>query len=238
LPEQKILFSGDFFGPLFPQFPNIFTMRGEKVRKPVEYINSLNRLIALQPQMIVPSHHDPVSGKENLVAAMTLIRDAVEYVHNETIAGMNAGKSVDELMKEISLPPELALTEEHGKVSWAVKSIWEYYATWFHFDSTTELYSVPAREVYPDLAGLAGHEALLKRASQLLSQNKPVHALHLLEVVLAGKPADTGDNPALQMRLEALNRLLKDALTTGNNYEKDYLRSRIAITEQQLGVSD
>ena len=32
LPEQKILLSGDYFGPQFPQFPNVFTMRGEKVR--------------------------------------------------------------------------------------------------------------------------------------------------------------------------------------------------------------
>ena len=38
LPEQKILFTGDFFGPQFPQFPNVFTMRGEKIRKPMEYI--------------------------------------------------------------------------------------------------------------------------------------------------------------------------------------------------------
>ena len=27
LPQRRILFSGDFFGPLFPQFPNIFTTR-------------------------------------------------------------------------------------------------------------------------------------------------------------------------------------------------------------------
>ena len=45
LPQKKILLSGDFFGPLFPQFPNIFTMRGEKIRKPVEYIKSLERII-------------------------------------------------------------------------------------------------------------------------------------------------------------------------------------------------
>ena len=64
LPDEKILFSGDFFGPLFPQFPNVFTMRGEKVRKPVEYIASLERIIALEPETIVPSHKDPIHGRE------------------------------------------------------------------------------------------------------------------------------------------------------------------------------
>ena len=62
LPDQKVLFSGDFFGPNFPQFPNIFTMRGEKIRKPIEYIQSLEKIIALEPEMVVPSHQDPVRG--------------------------------------------------------------------------------------------------------------------------------------------------------------------------------
>ena len=67
LPREKILFSGDFFGPQFPQFPNIFTMRGEKVRKPVEYIRSLDLLLELQPEVIVPSHLEPTRGAAEFV---------------------------------------------------------------------------------------------------------------------------------------------------------------------------
>ena len=234
LPQQKILFSGDFFGPLFPQFPNIFTMRGEKIRKPIEYINSLNKLIALQPEMIVPSHHSAISGKDNLVAAMTLMRDAVQYVHDETVAGMNAGKTVYELMREIQLPPELELTQEHGMVSWGVKSIWEYYATWFHFDTTTELYPVPVRDVYAEVAQLAGADALIGKAGEHLAADEPVKALHILEIALAGEP---GNKQALQQRLQALQLLLQQALDgTSNNYEKDYLRRRIAVTEEAIAL--
>lgn len=232
LPEQKIFFSGDFFGPLFPQFPNIFTMRGEKMRKPMEYINSLNKVIALEPEMIVPSHHSAITGKENLKEAMTKIRDAVQYVHDETVAGMNAGKTMYQLMREIKLPPELELTQEHGMVSWGVKSIWEYYATWFHFDTTTELYPVPAREVYAELAELAGSEPLIAGATNHLKANEPVKSLHLLEVVLAAEP---NNKRALAVRLETLQVMLQQAIDgPGNNYEKDFLRRRIAITEEQL----
>lgn len=233
LPQRKILFTGDFFGPLFPQFPNIFTMRGEKVRKPVEYINSLDRIIALEPEMIVPGHHSPVTGKENLRVAMTKIRDAVRFVHDETVQGMNAGKTVHQLMREIRLPAELALTEEHGKVSWGVRSIWEYYATWFHFDSTASLYPVPVTDIYPDLAGLAGEEALLRSAEKHLEKNEPVKALHYLEILLAANPGHGG---ALQLRLAVLETLLRSSGTGGNNYEKDYLRSRIAITKDSLAT--
>lgn len=233
LPEKKILFAGDFFGPLFPQFPNLFTMRGEKMRKPIEYINSLNKVIALEPEMIVPSHHSPITGKENLKTSMTRIRDAVQYVHDETVKGMNAGKTVYELMKEIQLPPELTLTEEHGKVSWGVRSIWEYYSTWFHFDSTTELYPTPVTEIYPELSEIAGTDALMSAAETKFEKNEPLKALHYLEIILS---SDENHRGALELRLQVLGNMLDSAVIGGNNYEKDYLRRRITVTEEKLGT--
>ncbi len=228
LPQQKVLITGDFFGPQFPQFPNIFTMRGEKVRKPVEYVASLDRLIALGADIIVPGHLGPTIGTAEIRAGMLRIRDAVQYVHDETVAGMNAGQSVYQLMKEIKLPPHLDLVQNHGRVDWAVKSIWEYYATWFHFDSTTELYPVPAREVYADLAEAAGPEALHSLAHHYLQQDEPVKALHILEVALAGDPQDQS---ALLLREQALLRLMAQAEAgTRNDYEIYWLKYRLADT--------
>ena len=234
LPQQKILFSGDFFGPLFPQFPNIFTMRGEKVRKPVEYIASLNKLIALQPEILVPSHHGHITGKDNIQAALIKMRDAVEFVHNATIDGMNAGKTVYQLMDEIKLPEHLQLTQEHGKVSWAVKSIWEYYATWFHFESPTELYSVPVRDVYPELSELIGTETLVAKAQQHFVNGEPLQAIHLLEIALSNPLSSA--KPALQLRLAIYESMLEAAIEGGNNYEKDYLRRLIIITKKELAL--
>jgi alkyl sulfatase BDS1-like metallo-beta-lactamase superfamily hydrolase len=232
LPDQGILLSGDFFGPLFPQFPNIFTMRGEKVRKPAEYVESLERIIALEPRMIVPSHKDPIEGREAILAALVKMRDAVRYVHDATIAGMNAGKTVHELMAEIELPAELELSQEHGRVSWGVKSIWEYYATWFHFDTTTELYPVPARELFPEVASLAGVDALAAGAEAHVTAGRPVHALHLLDIALGAQPSHAR---ALRARKAALGNLL-DAAESGlrNSYEIDWLKYRLRATDEAL----
>ena len=235
LPEQKILLTGDFFGPQFPQFPNVFTMRGEKVRKPMEYVASLDRLLPLQPEIVVPSHFHPTVGAEEIASGMTRIRDAVQYVHDATVAGMNAGKSVYELMAEIQLPPEFDLVQNHGKVDWAVKSIWEYYATWFHFDSTTELYPVPARTIYADLGAAAGEEALLSLAQNYLNREEPVKALHAVEVALATWP----DSPsALAIRERALQSLL-EASEQGlrNDYEIYWLKARLADTRGRVAAS-
>jgi alkyl sulfatase BDS1-like metallo-beta-lactamase superfamily hydrolase len=234
LPDQGILFSGDFFGPNFPQFPNIFTMRGEKIRKPVEYIASLERLIALEPEMIVPSHQDPIVGREQIKLDLIKMRDAVRYVHDATIAGMNAGKTVEELMVEIQLPPELELTQLHGRVSWAVKSIWEYYATWFHFDSTTALYPVHVSTIRPELAELAGVDRIVERARFHVAADRPVKALHLLEVALEGDPMH---REGLETRRAALEILLTRAEAGyRNSYEMDWLKYRIRVTDEALAA--
>ena len=235
LPQQKILITGDFFGPQFPQFPNVFTMRGEKIRKPIEYVASLDKLMALQPRIIVPSHFNPTIGAAEIQQGMQRIRDAVQYVHDETVAGMNAGKTVYELMREIKLPAHLELVQNHGRVDWAVKSTWEYYATWFHFDSTTELYPVPVRDIYADLAEAAGPEALSSLAQSYLMKNQPVKALHMIEVALA---ADPSDQTALSLRQRALVELMNQAEAgLKNDYEIYWLKARLADTEQRMGAA-
>ena len=233
LPKEKILFTGDFFGPQFPQFPNVFTMRGEKIRKPVEYIRSLNKIIALEPEMIVPAHYAPVDDKAEIMANLVRTRDAVQHVHDSVVAGMNAGKSLWQLMREIKLPEELDLVQNHGKVDWAVRSIWEYYSTWFHFESTTELYAYPAREVYPYVADAAGIEVLLAGATEYLENGNPVHALHLVEMGLAGDPAHTH---ALELQLKILKDLKGKASSgVSNDYEIFWLDNQIVNTEELLG---
>ncbi len=233
LPERRLLFSGDFFGPLFPMVPNLFTLRGEKFRDPLAYVRSLDRLIALGPEMVLPSHFDPISGAERVRQDMQRMRDATQFIHDQTVAGMNRGDSLWQLMRDVQLPPELALSQGHGKVSWNVRSIWEHYSTWFHFESTTELYPVQIRELYPDLAALAGGpEPLAAKARQSLQTGELEAALHWVELGLASQP----DHPELlQARLDALKQLLDRAYQQGSNYsETGWLKSRIDATEAAL----
>ena len=239
LPSERALFTGDFFGPLFPMVPNLFTLRGEKFRDPMAYVDSLERLIALKPDLILPSHFDPVEGEAQLLADMAKMRDATAYIHDQTIAGMNAGKSLWTLMKEVQLPPELALSEGHGKVSWNVRSIWEHYSTWFRFESTTELYPVPVNDIYPQLAAMSGGaEALSAQAWAQLDAEQPEAALHFVEIALAEDPQH---EPSQRARIAALEQLLERAFATGSNYsETGWLKGRLseAKAEAQAALQE
>jgi alkyl sulfatase BDS1-like metallo-beta-lactamase superfamily hydrolase len=135
-------------------------------------------------------------------------------------------------MREVKLPAELDLVQNHGKVDWAVRSIWDYYMTWFHFGSTTELYPVPASEVYADIAAVAGREGLLGLAQSYLMQGAAVKTLHVVEVLLASDPAD---GAALMLRQDALSMLLEAARNgLQNDYEIYWLQARLADTSTRL----
>ena len=84
------------------------------------------------------------------------MREAMQWVHDRTVDGMNAGTDVHTLMREIRVPGHLDVGEGYGRTSWNVRAIWENYAGWFHHRSTTELYDVPAAAIAPDLVAAAG----------------------------------------------------------------------------------
>lgn len=192
LPQHEIVLTGNLFGCPFGHFPNLVTIRGDRYRDATTCADAAQTVLDLEPAIILYGHHAPVVGKDVIREELTAYRDAIHYVHDEVVKGMNAGKSVHELMQEITLPPELEVGQGYGKVSWSVRAIWEHYSGWFHHQSTTELYSVPRSSVDADLLELAGADALVTRARKKADEGKPEEALHLLDIVLGAEPGHTG----------------------------------------------
>jgi alkyl sulfatase BDS1-like metallo-beta-lactamase superfamily hydrolase len=201
LPQHGICFTGNLFGALFGHFPNLVTIRGDRYREAPRFVASLDRVLALEPERLLVGHHGPVEGRQRIREELLRLRGAVEYVHEQTVRGMNAGKDVQTLMREIRLPPALRVGEGYGKVSWSVRAIWETYAGWFHHRSTTELYPTPASRVHADLVELAGGpDAVAARARTRLEAGELVEAIHLAEIVLTDRPDHRG---ALEVSLAA-----------------------------------
>jgi alkyl sulfatase BDS1-like metallo-beta-lactamase superfamily hydrolase len=148
------------------------------------------------------------------------------------IDGINDGRDVHSLMREIQLPEELALPEVHGKVSWGVRSIFDDYTGWFQLQSTTELYDVPRTAIDPEIVDMAGGvAAVAARGAEHLEKGQPVEALHFSDMVLN---ADPDNDAALRVRLGALRALL-EASGEVNHYETYWLRDRIEQTLAEVG---
>ena len=232
LPGEKIVFTGNTFGPVWLSMPFLNTLRGDKPRLVRNYLKAVETVRALGAEMVITGHGEPVVGAERIRADLDKLHAAVSYVRDYTLEGMKAGKTVHQLMRDFAWPEGLAIGEFHGKASWAVKSIWREYAGWLHYeDGTTELYGVPRSSVYLDLAELAGGAArLAERAEAKLAEGKPLEALHLIDVALGGEP----DHPGALAAKLAATRLLLERSGGQNLSETMWLRAEIAEVEQRL----
>ncbi|MFT4518000.1 MAG: alkyl sulfatase BDS1-like metallo-beta-lactamase superfamily hydrolase [Halioglobus sp.] len=224
LPQHKICLTGNLFGCPFGHFPNLVTIRGDRYRDALTVAAAVQTVMDLGAETILYGHHDPVEGKGVIEAELTALRDAILYVHTETVAGMNAGKTLHTLMSEIQLPAELEVGQGYGKVSWSVRAIWENYAGWFKHDSTTELYSQPQSSVHQDLIELAGGpDAIIERAQQKLFAGKTIEALHLLDIV---SPHTSKNEAAISASIEAHEKLLDDSV---NFWLSSWLQNQINV---------
>ncbi|MDB5970642.1 MAG: fold metallo-hydrolase [Hydrocarboniphaga sp.] len=230
LPDQRIVFTGNCLGPLFPHMPNLHTIRGDKPRPVLPYIGTYDKLLSLGAELLITGHFEPVAGAQLVHDELKRLRDAVQYVHDETVKGMNTGKELYALMREIKLPEALKVGEDYGTVMWAVQAIWYGYAGWFLFKSTTEIYPVPVRDVYAEIADVAGPAALAARARKLLADGRSLDAIHLSEIALAKVPRLA---EALQVYLEAHERLLAES-SPKNRWFLFWLQGEIDQTRARL----
>jgi glyoxylase-like metal-dependent hydrolase (beta-lactamase superfamily II) len=218
LPDERICLSGNTFGPIFGHIPNLVTMRGDRYRDALTAIASVERVRALQPELLVTGHFGPIAGAELIDTELTRLRNAIQYIHDETVAGMNAGKDVETLMQEITLPAEYEVGQGYGKVAWDVRAVWENYSGWFHHRSTTELYPVGFDSVAADVVELAGGDALVAKARAHLDGGRPLQAIHLAELV------GSDHQGARDVLREAHEKLLANST---NFWESAWLRDQV-----------
>jgi len=231
MPNERIAFTGNLFGPVFLAVPFLTTIRGDKPRLVNNYLSSLDRVRDLGAELLITGHGEPIRGADNIRKSLDKMHAAVSFVKKSVMDGMNAGKDVHTLMREICLPDDIKIGEFHGNVRWAVRAIWEEHAGWFHYDSTTSLYGVPRKSVDADLAELAGGAgALAVRAGKRLEAGQPLEAIHLLDIALGAAPSNQA---ALAVKKEALESLLR--MSGGANLsETMWLKSEISGVEAAL----
>jgi len=226
MPDERALFCGDLY---YASFPNLSTPMLEP--RPVkEWAESLDRMIALEPNLLIPGHTDPVRGRENVRSVLTNYRKAILHVYEETVRCINQGKSVEEAVQEISLPPDLAglpyLQEYYGRVDWSVRGIYRGLTGWYD-GRGTGLAPLPpgfrAREIVA-LAG--GADKVLARAVALQEAGEHQLACELCDLVIAANP---DDDLARVVKASSLDHM---AFTCGNLNMFGFYRSAAALERQ------
>lgn len=225
IPQWKAAFTGDNF---YASFPNIYTLRGTEPRMALDYVHSLDKVLSWKPEILLPSHGPVISGAAEIAARVTKYRDAILYVHDAVVKGMNDGKDVFTLMREIKLPENLDVGEGYGKLTWSIRGIYEGYAGWFDLNPAT-MYEAPPSSPYADLVKLAGGpDPVVARALEVLQNGQAPEALRLTDAALAADPSHRG---AWEARLKTLEYLRDQSK---NSNERGWLEYSIRETKAKL----
>jgi alkyl sulfatase BDS1-like metallo-beta-lactamase superfamily hydrolase len=185
LPDDRVALVGNMFSALFGHFPNLMTVRGDRMRSAPAFVESVQRVIELDAEALLLGHHGPLCGAALIRAECERIRDAVQYVHDATVAAMNDGRDVWDAMRDIRVPEAIDLGEAYGRVNWSVRAIWETYAGWYHQHSTLDLYGAHPEHGAAELVTLAGGADDVAARARALSSTEPLTAVRLCELVLA-----------------------------------------------------
>ena len=225
LPEKRVLMPGDDF---FRAFPNISPIRGARPRSPEDWIASLEKMLALGPESVAPSHTRPVLGAALARAALTAYRDGIKSVLDQTLQGMKQGERPDELVAHIKLPPALAanpfLQEFYGGVEWTVRGIYADRVGWFD-GNATNLFPLPEKDRAKRLVALiGGADRVLSSAREALAAREFEWAAELADYALTNDSANTN---AKRIKAQALTELAERQINAiARNY---YLSSAMYL---------
>ncbi|MEC7929473.1 MAG: alkyl sulfatase dimerization domain-containing protein [Pseudomonadota bacterium] len=207
LPEKKVLFPGDNF---YKTFPNLYTIRGTPYRDLVGWVNSIDLMRYLEPEYLVPSHTRPIVGKENINTLLTTYRDAIQFVHDQTVRLMNLGLDPNEIAERLVLPKHLGdspyLKEFYGTPEWSAKNVFSGYLGWFD-GNPSSLKPLPLKVEAEKIIQLSGDwNSLFKVAEDAFLVNDFQWSLQLTDYLLRSRPDDQKTKLLRKSALEALGR--------------------------------
>jgi alkyl sulfatase BDS1-like metallo-beta-lactamase superfamily hydrolase len=205
LPDAKTVLAGD---NIYRAFPNLQTIRGAPPRPVRFWIQSLDKIRRLKPEFVALGHTEPIRGGEHVQEVLTAYRDAIAYLHATVLRRTNEGLTPDEMVATVQLPEHLRnhpyLEEKYGKVSWAVRGVYQGYLGWFD-GNATKLQSLSPRNHAEKLVALCGGTGRVERAvREALTAGDPQWAAELCDVLLS---LAEGHTQAKEWKAEALEEL-------------------------------
>jgi len=219
VPAHGVLCCGDLFIWASPNAGN-----PQKVQRyPREWAAALRQMVGLGPEVLLPGHGFPVLGLERVRRALTDTADLLDALVDQTLALMNAGARLDEVIHTVAPPAHLAdrpyLQPIYDEPEFVVRNVWRQFGGWWDGNPAS---LKPAREaaLATELAAMAGGAgALADRALALAEANGGPGAFaeelrvaaHLAELAALAAPGDPGVHRA---RAQVFARCAETATST------------------------
>jgi len=209
-PDRKTITSGDFIIWAAPNSGNPQKFQ----RYTREWAVTLRAMAAKNPEILIPGHGLAIIGAERIQTMLDDIATFLESIHDQTLALMNEGKSLDEVVQGVDVPQDLLkkpyLHPTYDDPEFLIRNIWRFYGGWYdgnpaHLKPASE--SSLSNEVV-NLAG--GVDAIAERIETLINSDELRLASHLAQWAFTAAP----DNQrVVDLRSELFKRRAKEETT-------------------------
>ncbi|MDA3623950.1 MBL fold metallo-hydrolase [Saccharopolyspora sp. WRP15-2] len=196
LPEDRILYGS---AAVINGIPNIGTpMR--TMRDTVRWADTLDRLAALDPAVLIPEFGDVV--RDRPAEQLTATARALRWLRDAVVERLNRGMGVDDIVHDVKYPAELFdvpwMRENYGHRDYIVRDVVRSETGWWDGNPTNLHPSRPADAAAVRADAITDKQAVLDHAARLRDADRVQDALHVVDL-LALAP---GDDPEVQRARE------------------------------------
>jgi alkyl sulfatase BDS1-like metallo-beta-lactamase superfamily hydrolase len=190
IPERKILTPGDLFIYAVPNAGN-----PQKVQRYVsDWADALDEMAGHGAELMLPGHGLPIVGADRVHEALTTTAKLLRTIEEQTLALMNRGLSLDQVLHGVKLPAELMqkpyLRPVYDDPRFLIRMVWRRYGGWWDGEYDNLLPAPKAEQGAEWVALAGGIKPILDRARALSEQGRHDLATHLVEAARHAAPDD------------------------------------------------
>ena len=233
IPAEHVVFAGDNF---YKSWPNLYALRGTPYRDIRGWANVIDMIMQEGAVALVGGHTRPIIGKDDVNQTLANYRDAILFLFDKTVEGINKGLTPNQLVDYVVLPEKYKnldyLRPYYGNPDWAVRAIFSGYLGWFDGNATNLFPLSDKQEAQRIVKMLDGQDALSDLITGAINEQDYQWAAVLCDYLLA---VDPKNKTAMLRKADALTALAQDKLTTtARNY---YLSSAIELRKRASALA-
>jgi alkyl sulfatase BDS1-like metallo-beta-lactamase superfamily hydrolase len=190
MPAKNLLVSGDFVIWAAPNAGN--PQKVQRYARP--WAQALRAMARTHAQVLVPGHGPAVFGAQRVAQLLDDGARFLETIHDQTMALMNEGQTLDEIIQAVKVPADLLtkpyLQPTYDDPEFLVRNVWRLYGGWWD-GNPAHLKPAPQAALAREIAALAGGaDRLCARAAALAVAGDLRLAGHLAELATGADPTN------------------------------------------------
>lgn len=226
LPGEQVAISNT----VWPTFFNMYTLRGAVYRDPTVLYQSVDTMLSWKPVAHVGAHGVPIMGAEAVQEELSLYRDCIQFVYDQTVRFMNKGMDPDEIVEAVKIPAfmleGMCTKPLYGEVEHYIRGVYRGVVGWFGSDAL-DLHPVGKKfESQKIVEAMGGTNQVIEAAETALEDDQFAWAATLATYVLRIDPENTSAKAA---KAQAFRKMAQ--VTFATNTRHYYMTNALALEE-------